>query len=229
LLLDAGNSLSGDREPALTSKGATSIEAMNLLGYDAVALGPQDFALGAAALRDRIAEADFPVLSANAVNSETGILLAEPYAVLELGGHRVVITSLSGPGDTDEVKVLDPASALEAVVAGVKAQADEIIILSTAGESFDREIADSVPGVTAIIEGGPGAAGAPWVSAVTGVPVFHADQASSGHAGRFLGIARLALDAGGDLRKVRWQQFSLGPEVSADPMVAKWVEGKRGK
>ena len=46
LVLDAGNSLVGDREPAQGSRGKSSVSAMDLMGYDAMALGPGDLALG---------------------------------------------------------------------------------------------------------------------------------------------------------------------------------------
>ena len=42
LVLDAGNSLLNDRDPARKTKGQTSVEAMNRMGYNAVALGMLD-------------------------------------------------------------------------------------------------------------------------------------------------------------------------------------------
>lgn len=226
LVLDAGNSLTGDRDPALKSKGASSIEAMNLLGYDAIALGPQDLKLGPAVLRSRIDEAKFAILSANAVDRDTQTLIAKPYVVREVGGLRVAIVGLSGAGDTDEITVRDPLSAVKDVVSEAMGQADEIIILSTASPSDNREIADSLSGVTAIVEGGPGSSATPWASSQSGTPIFHADQASPGHAGRLLGIARLRLDASGELADYSWKQFSLGSEVSDDAAIAGWVETK---
>jgi len=203
LVLDAGNSLTGDRDPALKSAGASSIEAMNLLGYDAVALGPADLKLGPAILRSRIAEALFSVLSANAIDRRTGELLAKPYVVQDFKGHRVAIIGLSAAGDTDKITVRDPLAALKAVLTELGSQADEIIVLSTAGTSINREIADSIVGITAIVEGGAGASVKPWVSSRTGTPIFHADEASPGHAGRVLGIAKLALNRDGTLANYR--------------------------
>lgn len=223
LVLDAGNSLTGDHEPALTTKGASSIEAMNLMGYDAIALGPDDLKLGPSVLRSRLEEAKFPVLSSNAVNRKTGDLIAKPYAVQVLNGYRVVIVGLSGPGDTDEIVVRDPLDSVKTAVAEAKAQADAIVVLSTAGASVNQLIADTVPGVTAIVEGGQGVAGTAWSSTKTRTPIFHADQGSSGHAGRFLGIARLTLNPSGSLAQHEWKQFSLGPEVSDDATLADWV------
>jgi 5'-nucleotidase / UDP-sugar diphosphatase len=226
LVVDAGNSLSGDREPAQNSKGASSIDAMNLLGYDAIGLGPRDLELGPEVLRSRIAEAQFAVLSANAMVRNTQTLIAEPYLVRDISGHRVAIVALSGGTDVGEIVVRDPLAAAKDVVMRAKDEADEIVILSTASSAVNREIADAVPGVTAIVEGGDGASARPWVSSVSGVPIFHADQATSGHAGRLLGVARLNLDADGRLAHYEWIRFSLGPEVPDDPTVTKWVETK---
>ena len=228
LVLDAGNSLTGDRDPALKSKGASSIEAMNLLGYDAMALGPADLQLGPATLHNRISEARFPILSANAIERATGDLLAEPYTVREMGGHRVAIVGLSGTGDTGEITVRDPLSAAREAVAEASAQADVIILLSNAGPAVDQQIANELTGVTAIVEGGSGASARAWVSDRTKTPIFHADEAGPGHAGRILGVGTLAIDGGGDLLDYTWKQFSLGPAVPDDAAMAAWVETQTG-
>lgn len=234
-MLDAGNSLTGDRDPALESEGASSIEAMDVLGYDAMALGPADLQLGPPVLRARMTEATFPVLSANAIDRETGELLAKPYVVRNFGRHRVAIIGLSAVGDTDDIIVRDPLLALQDVLVGLGGdlaelgtQADEIIILSTAEASTNRQIADKVAEITAIIEGGSGASAKPWVSSQTGTPIFHADQASPGHAGRVLGVARLALEHDGTLTSYGWRKLSLGPEVAEDATMAEWVRKQVG-
>ena len=52
---------------------------MNAIGYDAAALGEGDLAqLGIEGLRSRIAEATFPLLSANVYVVATGKRLVEP-------------------------------------------------------------------------------------------------------------------------------------------------------
>jgi 2',3'-cyclic-nucleotide 2'-phosphodiesterase (5'-nucleotidase family) len=226
LVLDAGNSLTGDQDPARRSEGASSIEALNLLGYDAMALGPADLALGPAVLRERIAEASFAILSANAVDKRTGELLAKPYVVREIGGHRVALVGLSGAVDTAEIRVRDPMSSVKDAVAAARPQSDEIIVLSSAGASANQQIADDVEGIAAIVGGGSGASSKAWASPRTGTPVFHADEASPGHAGRVLGVARLAFDRDGALTDYTWKPFSLGPEVPDDAAIAGWVRTK---
>jgi len=228
LVFDAGNSLTGDQDPARESAGASSIEALNLLGYDAMALGPTDLALGPAVLRERIAEASFPILSANAIEQRTGELLAKPFVVREVSGHRVAIVGLSRSGDTNEIHVRAPLLSVREAVAEAMPQSDEIIVLSNAGASVNQQIADGVEGIAAIIGGGSGASAKAWVSRRTGTPVFHADEASPGHAGRVLGVARLMFDSNGALTGHTWKQFSLGPEVPDDAAMAAWVGTKTG-
>ena len=201
---------------------------MNLLGYDAVALGPRDLALGIATLRQRIAEASFSFLSANAVDRDSGELLAKAYVVLDMKGYRVAIVGISGLSDTEQISVLDPLVAVKDVVADAEAESDAIIVLSNAGAEVNRQIADGVTGIAAIVGGGRGASAAPWVSSRTMTPIFHADEASPGHAGRVLGVARLVLDRTGAMTDYTWEPLTLGPEVPDDASVATWVKTKTG-
>jgi 5'-nucleotidase/UDP-sugar diphosphatase len=229
LVLDAGDSLVGDRDPAKKTGGQTSVAAMNLMGYDAMALGPQDLALGLDVLRQRIVEAEFAVLSANAVVSATGELLASPYLSRAFDGHKVAVVGLSGGGGTSEIAVLDPLETAQAVVAEVATQADVVILLSHAGTPTDQRIAEAVPGVDLIISGGKFELATPWRSEKTEALILHADQASPGHAGRTLGIARLAFDVEGRLVEQNWQRLNLSPEVADDPAMTTWVEQQMGQ
>ncbi len=224
LVLDAGDSLTGDQDPALRTQGKSSVEALNRLGYDALALGPADLALGLAALRSRMAEVKFAVLSANAVNAATGELIAKPYAVRTFGDYRVAIVGLSGGPGSREITVRDPLATAQAIVPGALRQAHAVILLSHAGPEVDRKIADAVPGIAAIISGGASGLTDPWRSAKTGALVIRADDASPGHAGRQMGIARLTLDGQGKLSSQTWQRLALGPEVAGDPALAAWVQ-----
>jgi 5'-nucleotidase/UDP-sugar diphosphatase len=229
LVLDAGDSLVGDQDPATKTQGQTSVAAMNLMGYDALALGPQDLALGLDVLRQRIVEAEFAVLSANAVVSATGELLASPYLLRVFDGHKVAIVGLSGREGTPEIAVLDPLGTIQAVVAEVATQADVVILLSHAGASVDQRIAEAVPGVDLIVSGGRFEFATPWRSEKTGTLVVHADQASPGHAGRRLGIAELTFDVQGQLVEQSWQRLDLTPEIVDDPAMATWVQQQMGR
>jgi 2',3'-cyclic-nucleotide 2'-phosphodiesterase (5'-nucleotidase family) len=223
LLLDAGDSLTGDQDPAKRTQGASSITLLNMMGYDAIALGPHDLALGLDVLHQRMEEAEFAVLSANAVVSPTGDLVAVPYVLRQFEDHQIAIVGLGGKRGTPEIAMLDPLETAQRVVAEVMPQADVIILLSHAGLSTDQQIADTVPGIDLIISGGARHFYTPWRSAKTGTLILHADAGSPGHAGRRFGVARLSFDDAGQLIAQDWQSVSLGPEIENDPEMTAWV------
>src|SRR5437867_7030824 len=67
LMLDAGGILSGSLISD-TFQGEPVVNAMNAIGYDAVAVGSSEFNFGIAALRARSRQANFLLLSANAAS-----------------------------------------------------------------------------------------------------------------------------------------------------------------
>lgn len=225
LVLDAGNSLVGDRDPAVRTEGQSSIEIMNQMGYDAIALGPQDLELGAGILRQRIAEAEFPVLSANAIDVEVGSRFAESSTIVEVGQQKVGIVGISGRPASEKIQVHDPLRAAKVAVFQLTDTADVIVVLSNAGESTNRSIASQVPEVDLVI----GAAGRVTTRPVeTGNGLLvQADIASPGHAGRFVGVADLGFDSRGNIVESEWERVALSPEIAADPEWLQWMAEHR--
>jgi len=162
------------------------VEAMNLMGYDAMALGETDLQLGEDILRQRIADAHFPVLSANVNVQSTSELLTAPYVLLEVAGRRVGIIGLTGSGsvpatpeepqapwsatpkpgaDTSQpdgkhiigsLAVADPTVSLAAYAKELQAQTNIIVVLSNLGWEANLRLAEMVPGLDLIISAGPG-------------------------------------------------------------------------
>ena len=157
LLLDAGDSLFGDRFLGQQTQGKGVVEAMNLLGYDAMALGGGDMRLGLDTLRQRMAEAEFPFLSANVILSGTETLFTEPYIIKEIGDHRVAIIGLTEPEAADAVQgavtVLNPIETARRYVAEVGSEASIIIVLSHIGVERNMKLAGEVEGIDLIVSG----------------------------------------------------------------------------
>jgi len=82
----------------MQSQGKVIVDAMNLMGYDAMALGGADLQLGEDVLRRLIADARFAVLSANVIVQSTGELFTAPYTLLKIGGRKVGIIGLTDGG-----------------------------------------------------------------------------------------------------------------------------------
>ena len=218
LLLDAGNTLTGDRILALESKGRIVVEAMNLMRYDAMALGEQDLQLGPSELRERMAEATFPFLSAN-VDLE-GALFAQPYVIKELGGHQVAIVGLTGPsaGEMHGFQVRDPLKTALELVPQLQSKADIIILLAHVGQAVEEQMQQNVAGIDVIVGGATQGRTsiAIWDESL-GVLILPSEQASPGHTGRLLGMASLNFDSAGRLASHSSGMISLTPDFADDP------------
>ena len=95
LVLDAGDFSQGDSTVSL-SEGATAIELMNMVGYDAVALGNHEFDYGYEVLKKNMESANFPVLAANV--KYNGELAFDDAAVFTTpGGTKIGVFGLDTP------------------------------------------------------------------------------------------------------------------------------------
>ena len=221
LLLDAGDSLFGDSFLGQQTQGKGVVEAMNLLGYDAMALGGGDMRLGLDILRQRMAEAAFPFLSANVVLSGTETLFTEPYILKEMNDHRVAIIGLTEPKAADVVQgaviVLDPIETTRRYVTEVSSQADIVIVLSHIGVEENIKLGEEVEGIDLIVSGtGQMLLGQAVQDETMRTLVVQAEMPSPGHAGRVIGVARLQFDSQGKIQSHQWTAVSLTPDLADD-------------
>ncbi len=142
--------------------------------------------------------------------------------IKDVQGQRVAIVGLSGAPDKNGFKGADGVATVRRVLQELQGQADGVVLLSHAAPDVNDRIADEVPGIAAIVEGGTAPLNGPRVSKVTGTPIYHADTPASGHAGRIMGIAKLVVD-GGKLMEQSWRSVPLNPEFADDPAMAAWV------
>ena len=231
LVLDAGDSLIRDRTPATSTQGASSVQVLNMLGYDALALGEGDLALlGAIRLGELLSEAQFGVLSANLVFSETTALSGldskgvQPYLIREVQGRPVALIGLTGPATLREAQVLDPVESVRQAVELASKEAGVLILLSHAGISTNVEIASQVPELDLIVSGGgKGYTPEPFLTE-GGPPIVHADMPSPTGAGRQVGVGTWWFDEQGRLIEYEWRYVSLGPEIADQREISLWMQ-----
>ena len=196
---------------------------MNLMGYDAMAIGEGDLGqLGVETIRERIAEASFPCLSANAYLAEGNELLAQPYVILQRGEHQIAIIGLTGLAEIPGVEIRDPTAAVREVVSEIGEGADILILLSHTGLDTNKQIAQEIPELDLIVSGGGRTYTRTPASVENGPPVVHADISSPGHAGRKIGTGVWSFGADGELKKRHWRIVELGPEIADDPELSDW-------
>lgn len=222
LLVDAGDALAGGGLGDST-EGEAIVAGMGLMGYDAMALGPKELALGLDTLQRRMAEATFPMLSANAVLDPGGELLARPYHVVEVGTFRAAIVGLTRPPDlpVEGIRVLDPREALTGVLAEVSPQADLVILLTNLAYDQAQTLAAELPGIDLVVAALPphsptGAVRLPG----TGTIVVVAEYPTPGHTGRQIGRLAVTVQDDGSLAGETWAAVPLSLFLDDDPEMA---------
>jgi 2',3'-cyclic-nucleotide 2'-phosphodiesterase (5'-nucleotidase family) len=156
LLLAAGDFIQGNNW-ANFSKGKSSIELMNLMKVDALVIGNHEFDFGQETLKERIAEAKFPVLGANV----EGFPALKPYAIKEVGGIKVGIIgviTVETPQTTHPRNVIGltftaPETAVAKYVEQLRSKVNLIVVLSHLGYEADKALAQNVKGIDLIVGG----------------------------------------------------------------------------
>lgn len=224
MLLDAGNTLFGNQPLAQQTQGQVIVEAMNLLGYDAMALGSEDFWLGLDVLRQRMEEAEFPILSANAVISGTDQLFATPYVIKEIKDHKVGIIGLTNQEAANTsgraIIVLDPLETLKNLMDEVSKEADIIIVLSHLGTVVDVQMAGEVEGIDLIVGGQSQDVLDPPLWIGESGPVI----AQAGYQGQWIGVVRLEIDSRGKVAGHQGEVVLLGPDFADDPEMRAFLD-----
>lgn len=162
LLVDSGDAWTGSDYGAI-SQGAWVVEAMNALGYDAMALGNHEYDCGLDALTRRASEARFPLVAANVVDTAgeppPGV---RPVAVLQAGEVRVGVFGLAPvttPSSTAQTHVrgftfLDPAQSARDCARQLRdAGASVVVALSHLGVAAEAALADAEPELDVVVGG----------------------------------------------------------------------------
>ena len=158
--LDAGDQSQGTLFYT-TYRGRAEIEMMNMIGFDAMALGNHEFNNGPDSLAEMIGLADFPVISGNTTVTEgpLGDVLGE-YTVIERAGERIAVLAVTTPDTAfisspgPHVSFADDMAYLQEAVSRVRGEGiHKILLLSHVGFNRDQQIAAEVDGISAIIGG----------------------------------------------------------------------------
>lgn len=217
LVLDAGNVLFG-REPSNSSQGALQIQAMNLMGYDAMAWGETDLAVSAEVLRERFAEAEFAALSTNLGPADE--LPLQPYIFKEAAGHTIAILGATAPAAAKRTQpgialsVEPPLEAISRTVAGLRSQAEVIIVLSNLTADENNALATQVPGIDIIL--GARGKGVKYGSRTLNGPDGPVVVATTYRLGQFLGYLNVRFDNGGRVVSFAGQDLSLTDKYAND-------------
>lgn len=225
LVLDAGDVNTGVPESDLLD-AIPDLEAMNAIGYHAMAVGNHEFDRGLKVLERQSRIARFPFLSANVLLEGTGEPLFTPSVVLEKGGLRVGILGLttestayiSLPENRAGLRFEPALEAAAREVPRLRARCDVLIALTHLGYYPDGNFGTSTPGDVNLVRavkgidvviGGHTHTPLPAPVVDAGVPICQCQD-----RGRFVGRIDLLLDA---RKKVVRHEGRLIPVVVEDP------------
>ena len=195
------------------------VEAMNAMGYDAMALGGLDLDAPLSTVQARFEEAQFPILSAN-VEDKDALPNLQPYLLRQVGGHTVAIVGATPGRAGRRFEVLgldlpyDPLEGVRRAVEEVQQSADVVLVLSSLESSEIEALVQTVPGIDAIIGVYKGGQRNPVsVPGVETQAVLHA----SGMLGEYLGVLTLHLDAQGQVTGFEGRSVALTDAYTDDP------------
>ena len=178
LVLDGGNAMGAT--PACDVDGCrTLFQLMDMAGYDAMAVGGNEFNYGLDSLATRAGQVDFPMLSANLKFGDTvdgvdntvdgvgdtvdGAIA--PFLLTERSGLQIAVMGLVSSRLADDLSSVDPAAldiqdprdTLESQMAGPAGRADVRIALVNMSMDEARDLALAFPQVQLFIAGGTAA------------------------------------------------------------------------
>lgn len=151
LLLDGGDVNTGVPESDLQD-AVPDFKGMNLLGYQAMAVGNHEFDKPLGILRMQRDLAQFPMLSANIY--EHGKRMFDPYKVFDLGGLRIGVMGLTTedtykmvlPENVKNIEFRSTAAEAARVVPELRSKADVVIAATHMGHYEDGRHGTQAPG-----------------------------------------------------------------------------------
>ncbi len=168
LLLDGGDVNTGVPESDLQD-AVPDFRGMNLLGYQAMAVGNHEFDKPLPVLKMQRDLAQFPMLSANIY--ERGERMFAPYKIFDLGGLKVGVLGLTTedtpkmvhPDHMKDIEVRNTIVEAQKVVPELRRQVDVVIAATHMGHyengnhgtqaPGDVEMARAVPGIDMVVGG----------------------------------------------------------------------------
>ena len=222
LLLSGGDINTGVPESDLQD-AVPDFMGMNLLGYDAMAVGNHEFDNPRAILDMQQDLAKFPFLSANIIDEKTGKPLFKPYTLIDVNGLRVAIMGLTttdtpkqtSPENVAGLRFEEPVTVAAELVPELEKKADVIIASTHMGHYVDAQYGVNAPGDVTLARSVDG------IDLIVGGhsqdPLFKPDQQNGTYIvqaqewGKFVGRADFEFK-NGELSLVDYKLIAVNPK-----------------
>lgn len=153
LLIDAGDVNTGVPQSD-TLDAQPDFLGMGKIGYDAMAVGNHEFDNTLDVIKQQEKWGNFPFLSANAYDRESGRLLFKPYIIKNMGGLKVAVLGLttddtplvSTLGAASNLKFTSPIEEASKIVPELRQKAQVVIALTHMGHYPNESHGENAPG-----------------------------------------------------------------------------------
>ena len=159
LVLDSGGFFAGGLLDEYTqnteldiARTRVNLKAMELMQYDAVAVGDEEFNFGEEFLQEAIQNSNPAFLSSNIASK-----LFKPYIIKEVSGTKIGIigvTTLQALPKAGGLKIIEPKIAIKKNIEELKKNGiDLVVLLSHLGEEEDLRLIEEIDGIDILIAG----------------------------------------------------------------------------
>jgi 5'-nucleotidase/UDP-sugar diphosphatase len=160
ILLNAGDLVQGTPVSTIFH-GLPVYEVANLFGYDAATLGNHEFDYGWMQARKFIETAKYPIVTANLVNAKGELFTPKPYVILKVNELRVAVIggmtedlhTLTSPDSMGDWHTTPLVEAVRKCAAGLRGQADLVVLVAHINGNEEKTILESVPEVQVSVTG----------------------------------------------------------------------------
>ena len=159
LVLDSGGFFAGGLLDEYTqnteldiARTRVNLKAMELMQYDAVAVGDEEFNFGEEFLQEAIQNSNPAFLSSNIASK-----LFKPYIIKEVSGTKIGIigvTTLQALPKAGGLEIIEPKIAIKKNIEELKKNGiDLVVLLSHLGEEEDLRLIEEIDGIDILITG----------------------------------------------------------------------------
>ena len=235
LLLSAGDNFQGSLF-FTTYKGDVEADYLNLMKFDAVAVGNHEFDNGEDGLAAFLDKVQFPVIGSNIHASAKSRLgdRVKPYAIFEVGGQKIAVIGavttetpqISSPGP--EVTIDDDVAAITKAVDEVTKQGvNKIIALTHIGYVRERDVIAKIPGIDVVVGGhshsllsktDPKAEG-PYPTMVDNPDGYKVPVVQAASYSKYLGDLVVTFDDNGVVKEAKGDPILIDKSVPQDEAV----------
>jgi hypothetical protein len=208
------------------------VDAMGAMGYQAVNVAPIDLNYGVEALRQKAAANKLDLVSSNLKRKSNDQFVFNPYVIRNVKGIRVAFLGVMAEGEAlspansegDDLNVLEPHAAIEALLPEVRTKADVVVVFSHLAQRRTQQLADEVKGIDVAIAGGDGFMNQKATEIGSDSTASKCLMLEAGERGKYLGALAMVVSEHGKILRYTHQIHQLDKNIKDDSTMALRVE-----